>query len=57
MAGMDQLLMPVAFLFIALTAVSVFGAVWRWIKGRKARREYLENHPRYLHNGGNRKPS
>ncbi len=47
----------VLLIFYALPVVSVVLAVWGWIDSRNERREYLENHPRYLHSGGDRKPS
>jgi len=58
MAGMGDLIIgAIMLLLYALPIVSVIWAARKWLQNRKARREYLENHPRYLHSGGNRRPS
>jgi hypothetical protein len=54
----EQIIVDLVLLLILIMIAGVsFWAGWRCAKAAEARRRYREEHPKYLHSGGDRDPA
>jgi hypothetical protein len=54
----EQIIVDLVLLLIVILIAGVsFWAGWRCAKAAEARRRYREEHPKYLHSGGDRDPA